>query len=232
MPLSHFLMNMILLVNALGKNYGRKVVLTDLSFHINRQEIVGLVGPNGAGKTTLLNILTGMIKATTGQFEISEKDSLTAAISRKGFFGDMNTFDNLKMYANLIGVDETAVNAAMKEFSIDFAAKPFGQLSAGMKQRVALASAFLKPCKLILLDEPTNHLDIDSILALRDTISASRARGSSFLITSHVFSDLEKICDRILFLKNGTIADNAIVPELLSTYGSLESAYIEIFKTK
>jgi len=223
---------MILNVKGLSRNYGKKVVLNDVSFHINRQEIVGLVGPNGAGKTTLLNILTGMMKATTGTFEVPEKHSLTAAISRKGFFGDMTVYHNLRMYAGLIGVGDAEVNTALKEFSIDFPSKPFGQLSAGMKQRVALASAFLKPYALILLDEPTNHLDIDSILSLRDTISVNRNRGASFLITSHVFSDLEKICDRIMFLKNGTIAGNATLPELLGTYGNLESAYIEIFKTK
>lgn len=135
------------------------------------------------------------------------------------------------IYAKLVKVDKIAVYSAMKEFDIDFGTKTFGTLSAGMKQRVALASAFLKQYSIILLDEPTNHLDIDSILSLRSTISNNRDKGASFLITSHVFSDLEKICDRILFLKQGRIAGDTTIDEILRKYGSLESGYVEIFKT-
>lgn len=221
---------MVLDVKSVGKRYGKKLVLDNLSFTINQNEIVGLVGPNGAGKTTLLNILTGMIKATKGSFSYSLDGSLSASISRKGFFSDMTVFNNLMMYANLLGVNEQTVHNVMNEFSIDFGSNTFGKLSAGMKQRVALASAFLKPYSLILLDEPTNHLDIDSILSLRNTITSNRQLGTSFLITSHVFSDLEKICDRILFLNGGQIVANTTVADIHRNYGSLEDGYVEIFK--
>lgn len=221
---------MMLKVQSLRKSYGKKPVLEHVSFEIGRKEIVGLVGPNGAGKTTLLNILTGIIRPTDGSFIFSDQP-ITASISRKGFFNDMTVINNLMIYAKLVKVDKIAVYSAMKEFDIDFGTKTFGTLSAGMKQRVALASAFLKQYSIILLDEPTNHLDIDSILSLRSTISNNRDKGASFLITSHVFSDLEKICDRILFLKQGRIAGDTTIDEILRKYGSLESGYVEIFKT-
>lgn len=218
-------------VNSINKKFGDKAVLNNLSFVIQDNEVVGLVGPNGAGKTTLLNIIIGMVKATSGTLNYSEKHAISAAISRKGFFTDMTVDNNLLMYANVIGVDRLSVSTAKDEFFIDFGNKRFGELSAGMKQRVALACAFMKQYSLFLLDEPTNHLDIDSIISLRNLIAKARNGGASFLVTSHVFSDLERVCDRILFLKDGQIVRSTTVKDLLRDYGTLEEGYVAIFKS-
>lgn len=218
-------------VNSINKKFGSKVVLNNLSFVIQDNEVVGLVGPNGAGKTTLLNIIIGMVKATSGTLNYSEKHAISAAISRKGFFTDMTVDNNLLMYANVIGVDRLSVSTAKDEFFIDFGNKRFGELSAGMKQRVALACAFMKQYSLFLLDEPTNHLDIDSIISLRNLIAKARNGGASFLVTSHVFYDLERVCDRILFLKDGQIVRSTTVKDLLRDYGTLEEGYVAIFKS-
>jgi ABC-type multidrug transport system ATPase subunit len=151
------------------------------------------------------------------------------SISRKGFFDDMTTEKNLFLFAMLLGVTQTKVRETMKEFAIDFGNVRFGKLSAGMKQRVSLIPPFIRHNDLILLDEPSNHLDVDSILKLRATILRLKHSGVAFLITSHIFSDLEKICDRILFLKNGKLVTDSATDKLIQEYGDLESAYLNIF---
>jgi ABC-2 type transport system ATP-binding protein len=219
---------MILSVKNLHKNFGDKVVLEDINFAISKGEIVGLIGPNGSGKTTLLNVIIGMIKPSNGAVNIARNTVTGMSISRKGFFNDMTVCRNLLLYARFLKVGEARVKELMQDFFIDYGDKPFGQLSAGMKQRIALAFAFLLNNDLTLLDEPINHLDIDSILHLRSRLLHEKQQGGSFLITSHVLSDLEKVCDRLLFLKNGRLVEDTKVDALINKYGSLEESYLKI----
>jgi ABC-type multidrug transport system ATPase subunit len=218
----------MLRVHGLRKNFARKPVLDDVSFSVGPAEIVGIVGPNGSGKTTLLNILMDMIKPSGGSYHIDDGVKVGMSVSRKGFFDDLSVNQNLMLYAKLMDTGEDEVLEKMKAFDIDFGKIRFGKLSAGMKQRVSLLFPFVSANNLILLDEPSNHLDIDSILKLRSTIINLKQAGVSFLITSHIFSDLEKICNRILFLKNGKLVSDSLTNELLEKYGSLETAYVNI----
>ncbi|MFM9838613.1 MAG: ABC transporter ATP-binding protein [Cyclobacteriaceae bacterium] len=221
---------MILEVSGLSKNFNHTVALDNVSFEIRKSDIVGIVGPNGSGKTTLLNILAGTIRPTSGGYHFNNSQQIGMSISRKGFFDDMSVKNNLKLIARLNSIQEKEVIRVMNDFQIDFSDKSFGKLSAGMKQRVSLAVPFLKNQDLILLDEPSNHLDIDSIMILRSKILQSKEVGASFLITSHILSDLEKVCDRILFMKKGKIISNKSREELLIAYENLEDAYLKIAK--
>lgn len=217
----------MLIVKELGKTFLRKAALDNVSFSIAKGEVVGLVGPNGSGKTTLLNILMSVFDASSGLFQIPTGTKVGMAVSRMGFFNDMSVKNNIFLYAKLQGVEEAHALRVMNEFMIDFAGKQFGKLSAGMKQRVSLTIPFLRRNDLILLDEPSNHLDIDSILLLRKKILELKESGTAFLITSHVFSDLEKICTRILFLSGGKIFADRSTSELLQEFGTLEQAYTQ-----
>lgn len=212
----------------LTKSFKNKKVIEGVNFSISKGEIVGLVGPNGSGKTTLLNILMGMIKPTSGSFNIAKGAKVGMAVSRKGFFSDMTVKKNLMLYSKLLNVEEDKVWQMMSDFSIDFGEIRFDKLSAGMKQRVSLVLAFSCDNNLILLDEPTNHLDIDSIIKLRSIVLKLKELGVSLLITSHIFSDLEKTCDRILFLKNGRLVRDTTTIELIHKFGDLERAYLSI----
>ncbi|MCX8490528.1 MAG: ABC transporter ATP-binding protein [Cyclobacteriaceae bacterium] len=212
----------------LTKKFSRQEVLSQVSFTIAPDEIVGLIGSNGSGKTTLLNVITGMLAPSGGHFKIEEGVSLGMAISRKGFFSDMSVANNLLMHAQLIRRGRPEVDSAMEKLQIDFGGKMFGKLSAGMKQRVSLAVAWLRPYDLMLLDEPTNHLDINSIISLRMLIKEKSETGTSFLITSHVLTDLEKMCDRILFMKQGHLLGSFQKSSLLEQYGNLEDAYLAL----
>jgi len=220
---------MALEVSNISKRFGKKTALNGVSFTIEHGEIVGLIGPNGSGKTTLLNILMGMIKPTGGAFQVKDNAKVGMAVSRNGFFDDMTVLKNVMVQAELLEVKEVDVLKVMDYFSIDFSEMRFGKLSAGMKQRVALVMPFIRNNDLIYLDEPSNHLDIDSILTLRSKILHQKELGTAFLIASHILSDLEKICDRIVFLRAGELVGNSLTHELMQKYGNLEEAYLNIF---
>lgn len=220
----------MLKVNQVSKKFLKREVLSEVSFSIEQAEIVGIIGPNGSGKTTLLNVLIGMLEPTFGNYIVEEGVRVGMAISRKGFFSDMTVADNLRLQANLLKVNDEKgqVENAMAKLEIDFGTTMFGQLSAGMKQRVTLAAAWLCHFDLILLDEPTNHLDIDSILLMRKLVKNESQLGTSFLITSHILTDLEKICDRILFMRQGKLLGSYQKNDLIQRYGSFEEAYLVI----
>lgn len=221
---------MLLHSQSLSKNFEQKKVLSNIEFSIGQGEIVGLIGPNGSGKTTLLNILLGMMQPTSGSFTTMKDLKIGMAIARKGFFDDMTVIRNIQHHATLLGFDQKRIDEYLSVFSIDYLNVNYSTLSSGMKQRVSLLLAFARHNDLIFLDEPTNHLDIDSILNLRNLILKEKASRTSFLITSHALSDIEKVCDRILFLKHGILVQNVLTDDLLKTYGDLEQAYINILR--
>jgi ABC-2 type transport system ATP-binding protein len=218
---------MIVEVKELTKAFGHKKVLDSISFQVFKGSIVGIVGPNGSGKTTLLNILIGSLGQDFGWFNFSELLQIGMSISRNGFFDDMTVKNNLLLIARLCNTSPKSVMNKIEEFQIDFYDSTFRHLSAGMKQRVALVVPFLKKQDLVLLDEPTNHLDIESIIFLRKKILDLKTTGVSFVITSHILSDLEKVCDQIIFMKKGKILVNQSKEKLVLEYGSIEDAYLK-----
>jgi ABC-2 type transport system ATP-binding protein len=219
---------MLLSAHTLTKRISKKIILENISFSINKSEIIGLIGSNGSGKTTLLNVLTGILEPSSGSVKISKDTVIGSSLSRKGLFSDMTVANNLKLQASLLGVGKFEIDQVLDKFQVDFADKLFGKLSSGMKQWVSLIVPWLRSNHLILLDEPTNHLDINSILLLRSLILQRKQEGCSFLITSHILSDLEKVCDRILFMKQGSLIGNFQKDELIANFGSLEDAYLSL----
>ena len=171
-----------------------------------------------------------MMQPTSGTFTTGKDLNIGMAIARTGLFDDMTVIRNIHHHATLLGLDQKRIDECLSVFSIDFLNVNYSTLSSGMKQRVSLLLAFARHNDLIFLDEPTNHLDIDSILNLRNLILREKAARTSFLITSHILSDIEKVCDRILFLKHGVIVQNERTDDLLKTHGDLEQAYINILR--
>lgn len=212
----------------LAKSFGTKSALNEVNLSIRSGEIVGLIGPNGSGKTTLLNVLLGVLQPSSGTFSLFPGLSVGMSVSRKGFLDDMSVRNNLLLYSGLLGLEAGRVDQWLAELSIDFGQLQFGSLSAGMKQKVSLVMSFISDNPLILLDEPTNHLDVDSILNLRRIVNRLGQSGVSFLITSHILSDLEKVCTRIVFLKDGVICGDFSTAALLGLYPDLEAAYKDV----
>ncbi len=215
---------MSLALEGVSKSFNKNVVLSSITFSVVPGEIVGIIGPNGSGKTTLLNVIMGLLRTDSGV--ISYFDSIGAAVSRKGFFESMTVYDNLKIIAQLKEQDYAEIEKVLELFSIGYANSRFDKLSAGMKQRVALAQAFMGNHKLILLDEPTNHLDIDSIFILRSAIEVRKQQGTAFILTSHVLTELEKLCDRVLFLINGKVIREISASE--AEFTRLEAEYLKL----
>jgi len=203
-------------VSGLTKLYGDFPAVTDLSFSVRAGEVIGLVGPNGAGKTTTLRCLAGIIPPTRGLVQICGhgmgRDPIEAK-RRLAFFPDEpRLFDYLtvaqhltftaRIY-NLPHYEETA-RALLEELEIaDKADKLPGELSRGMKQKLAIACGFLHAPSAIFFDEPLTGLDPLGIRRMKDSILHRAAAGAAILISSHLLHLLEEICSHVLILKDG-----------------------------
>jgi ABC-2 type transport system ATP-binding protein len=200
-------------------DYGRRRVLDDVSFTLERGEVLGLLGPNGAGKSTCLRLLTGYLTPTAGRSEICGFDVQLegeAARRRLGFVPEDPTLyphltvdETLDFYARLKGLAATSVEAERERVCARLRLAPVrrmpvGRLSRGYRQRVALALGLLGTPPLLILDEPTNGLDPWQIIELRELI-AELAPAQAVLVTSHVLTEIERVATRALVLQHGRL---------------------------
>lgn len=218
-------------VQALSKSYGSIHALKDVSFHIDDGEIVGLLGPNGAGKTTTIKTLTGYLQPEAGTVLI---DGLNVLIhprevqARLGYlpesaplYPELSVQQYLTMMADLrqIPIDEQPNRLSEAIYATGLAnhlTRPIGELSKGFRQRVGLAQAILHKPKLLILDEPTVGLDPTQIVEIRRLIRRL-ARHSTILFSTHILSEVEALCDRVIILMNGEIRADARLSELAQT---------------
>jgi ABC-2 type transport system ATP-binding protein len=218
-------------VNGLTKSYGSLQALREVSFHVDAGEIIGLLGPNGAGKTTMMKILTGYLQPTSGTVVVDELDVLTQSLEvqkRIGYlpenaplYPELSVQAYLKMIVDLRQIPEADQPALLLE-SIratgltDHLTRPIGQLSKGYRQRVGLAQAIVHQPTLLILDEPTIGLDPTQIVEVRHLIRRL-AQHSTVLLSTHILSEVEAICDRVIILLNGEIKADARLDELATT---------------
>lgn len=207
-------------VNQLTKYYGKHQALSNVSFQIAPGEIVGLVGPNGAGKTTLMSVVVGLLKQYEGVVHINGKNIqkpnrtgsklVGCVIENPGFYPDLSGYDNLVYFSKVFGqVEKKEIHDVIERLSLQHAIhKKAKQYSLGMKQRLGIAQALLGEPELLILDEPTNGLDPNVIPEIRDTIRYyAKEKGISTLISSHILTEIEAMCDNALILKNGQLID-------------------------
>jgi ABC-2 type transport system ATP-binding protein len=215
-------------VTNLTKSYGPVQALHDVSFHVDAGEIIGLLGPNGAGKTTIMKILTGYLQPTNGTAEIDGLDVLTQALEvqqRIGYlpenaplYPELSVQAHLKMIADLRLIPEAEqpvrLTEAIRATGLEgYLTRPIGQLSKGYRQRVGLAQAIVHKPKLLILDEPTIGLDPTQIVEVRHLIRRLAER-STILLSTHILSEVEAVCDRVIILMNGEIKADAHLSEL------------------
>ena len=218
-------------VAGLTKSYGPIQALNDVSFHVDAGEIIGLLGPNGAGKTTIMKILTGYLQPDEGQVRVDDLDVITDTLQvqqRIGYlpenaplYPEMSVQAYLFMIAELrqIPADEwpALLTAAVRSTGLaDHLVRPIGQLSKGYRQRVGLAQAILHQPKLLILDEPTVGLDPTQIVEVRELIRRLSHR-STVLLSTHILSEVEATCDRVVILLNGQVRSDARLSELATT---------------
>lgn len=231
--------NTILNISNLSKSYskgkkGETQALRDVSFALHEKEITGLIGPNGAGKTTLIRILMGFEKADTGNVEFLGKSTLDLSVRNDiGYQSDLQFRSKsftlksfLKFHAEITKLEnaDERINSLLSAFSLsDAAEKKLSALSKGMRQKAELAVAFLNKPRLVVLDEPTAALDPPSVFELRDFINKYRDNGSTVLFSSHHLTEVEKICDRVIFIDGGRIISDIIISE--AEPGFLEESF-------
>ena len=229
-----------------GTTDKKKVAVSNLSFTANKGEIFGLLGPNGAGKTTTLRMLATLIKPDQGDAQIdgssiisnpeqvrSKIAFLTSELKLEDFFTPNYLFD---FFSELHQVEKSIASQWKKElfqrFGIDkFAEVKVANLSAGMKQKVSLAVSLVHNPDIIIFDEPTNGLDVLTARTVTDFLCDLKAQGKTIILSTHIFSLVEKLCDRVGVIINGKM----ICCDTLSAICdgiSLEDRFFEIYKNE
>ncbi len=208
---------MSIVVEGLLKNYGAQKAVNDISFSINKGEIVGFLGPNGAGKSTTMKMITGYIASDAGRAQVCGIDVSVDPINVKkkiGYLPEANPL-YLDMYVReyldfIAGVHQILDKKKAIEDVIVLtgltveAKKKINQLSKGYKQRVGLAAALIHDPEVLILDEPTSGLDPNQIIEIRNVIKA-QGKNKTVLFSSHILQEVEAICDRVIIINKGKI---------------------------
>jgi ABC-2 type transport system ATP-binding protein len=217
-------------IDKLSKSYGRIQALSEVSFKIQPGEVIGLLGPNGAGKTTLMKILTGYLEPDGGEVRVHGIDVVTdplAAQRRIGYlpesaplYGEMLVQEYLEMMAAMRGVAPERRHARMIDVIratglTERVVQPISTLSKGFRQRVGIAQAIIHEPDLLILDEPTTGLDPAQIVEIRDLI-VGLAKTTTVLLSTHILSEVEATCERVLVIMQGQLRADAKLAELRS----------------
>jgi ABC-2 type transport system ATP-binding protein len=218
---------LVIETSELGKRYDGPIVAVDrLSLRVRRGEVYGFLGPNGAGKTTTLRMLLGLVRPTSGGALVlgappGSPESLVrvgALIESPTFYPFLSGRDNLRVLARYSAVSETRVEAVLDE--VDLAARAgdrFGTYSLGMKQRLGIAGALLKDPELLILDEPTNGMDPAGMAEMRCFIRSLGQDRRTVLLSSHLMSEVEDLCDRVAIVTRGRVVYEGALDELIGT---------------
>jgi ABC-2 type transport system ATP-binding protein len=235
-------------VENLAKHFGDVVAVENLSFDARKGEIVGLLGGNGAGKTTTISMILGLLIPTSGSLEVLGTDMLRhryRVLPRINFSSPyvdlpkrLTSRENLMVYAKLYGVPDPArrLGELASDLDIDgLLDRPFGELSSGQKTRVSLAKSLLNEPDLLLLDEPTASLDPDTADWVRTYLKDfQEKKGATILLASHNMAEVERLCDQVVMMKQGSIVDRDSPGGLLEKYGraTLEEVFLDIARDR
>ena len=241
--------NAAIVVDNVVKSYGKGQpnIIKGVSFRVAPGEIYGLLGPNGAGKTTLMQMISTLSRPTEGNIKICGMDSVKDALEihkRIGFLtteiklDPLSTPDKLyDFFAALYSIPKEEAdirkNISFDTFGIGpFAEKKIVELSTGMKQKVSIAISLIHEPPVIIFDEPTNGLDILTSKQVTDYLLGLKEQGRAIILSTHIFSVAEELCDRIGILVDGRIAAEGTEEELTRSAGAekFEDAFFKIYK--
>ena len=234
-------------IQQVTKTFGEKVALENVTLDVPAGQICGLLGPNGAGKTTLFRLLMGILKSTSGELRISDKDAFEDRVEVKrlvGFLPDEPVFysylsgsEILELSASLHGLDvpqamgrlnplieRLQLAPAMGQFADDY--------SRGMKKKLGLLLAMLHEPRLLILDEPTNGLDVESTHLFYDLMHEESARGTTIFFSTHLMDHVSRICTHAAVIHRGRLAASGTLDELRAQAGteSLEDVFLKIIR--
>ena len=236
-------------IKNLSKKFNEVYAVKNIDFTIGANKTIGLLGPNGCGKTTSIGMMLGLIKPTTGDIIIQNKNINT--FERNKLLSIMNfaspyvelpkklsVKQNLQIYGRLYGVkdlslriDELAEDLNLK----DFINKKTGELSSGQKNRVSLAKSLINKPEILLLDEPTASLDPDIGDYVRSYVQSYKSKNKvTILLASHNMAEVERLCDSVIMMKKGKIIDQGTSKEIINRHGrtNLEETFLKIVRSK
>ena len=227
-------MTAVIRAQRLGKNYGRQWGLSDCTLDIPAGRVVGLVGPNGAGKTTLLNLAVGLLKPTSGTIEVlgGRPAAGPAQLAKVGFvaqdtptYGGLSVEDHLRLGARLNpGWDDTLARSRIERLGLDLTQRA-GKLSGGQRAQLALTLGVAKRPELLILDEPVASLDpLARREFLQDLMEAVAEHELSVVLSSHLVSDLERVCDHLIVLVASRVQLAGDIDALLAAHLRLTGA--------
>jgi len=211
-------------VDGVSKVYGNQKALNNISFKVDKPEIVGFLGPNGAGKSTMMKILTTYLKANEGYAKINgyNVDTNSKEVQQSvGYLPEHNPLyleqyvkEYLAFNANIYGVSKRRINEVIELTGLmPEVNKKIGQLSKGYRQRVGLANALLHDPEVLILDEPTTGLDPNQLIDIRNLIKSVGKTKTVFLST-HIMQEVEAMCDRVIIINNGKIVADKKLKDL------------------
>ena len=235
-------------INNLNKKYNNVLAVKNINFKISKGSIVGLLGPNGCGKTTTIGMMLGLIKPTSGTVfvngqNIENENVRTKILEKVNFISPyvelpkrLTVEENLNVYGRMYGVNnlQDKILNLMKELNLlEFKKRKTGELSSGQKNRVSLAKALINDPEILLLDEPTASLDPDVGDYIRTYIeNFATKKGATILLASHNMSEVERLCNEVMMMKNGNIIDKGTCKSLIDKHGrkNLEETFLKIVR--
>ena len=229
-------------IQNLQKRIKNTKILNDISFMVQNGEILGFLGPNGAGKSTTMKILTGFWTPSGGSVTINGLDVQKDSLKIRGIIGylpetvplydEMKVYEYLKWIAEVRGIAveniKERIRAVVKDCGLEKGiTKPIEELSKGYRQRVGLAQAIIHEPEILILDEPTTGLDPNQIVEIRNLIKTI-GRNKTVIFSTHILSEVQATCDRVVIINNGTIVGQGTPAELASRSGAQEVIYVKI----
>ena len=235
-------------IKNLYKNYKGFEAVNNLNFEIKKGSITGLLGPNGCGKTTTIGMILGLIRPTKGEVLINNKDieiekNRISVLEKMNFISPyvelpkkLSVKENLIVYGKLYEVKnlQNRINTLCNDLNLkEFLNKKTGELSSGQKNRVSLAKSLINNPEILLLDEPTASLDPDTGDYVRSYIeNYAKKNNTTILLASHNMSEVERLCENIMMMKQGKIIDEGTCEELIFKHGrvNLEETFLKLVR--
>lgn len=233
-------------INNVTKRFKKNTVIDNVSFTVNKGEVVGLLGENGAGKTTTLRMISTMLKVSEGEIKVNnfsvnkDPEKVRREIGIL-FGGDVGLYDrlsgreNIKYFANLYGLTDRQadkrINDLAKEFNMEeYIDKKVGKFSRGMKQKVSIARSIVHNPSVMLFDEPCTGLDVRATRTIQAFIRKCQGQGKTILLSSHSMTEVERLCDRVIIINKGKLLENCTIEDLKQKYNNydLEEVFVKL----